>query len=132
MVVCTEKVTNGDFEALTGWSRPISVAQAAYVATPVHGGAQAMRLGITTAMENAWSWSSVQQTVTIPANATEARLRFWWWRGTEEETLSAVAAQALLPQASATSGGVTVRSALTYDQDLQELMLLDGSNPQWR
>jgi hypothetical protein len=88
-----------------------------------------MRLGITAEMSNAMSWSSVQQTVTIPADATRATLRFWWQRGTEETPLSASAAQTLLPQAAETGEGFS-RVELTYDQDLHEIMLLNGANPQ--
>ena len=57
---------------------PNTPRPAAYTAAQVHSGSRAARLGIEDASHNVYSFSSVQQVVTIPVGATGARLSFWY------------------------------------------------------
>jgi hypothetical protein len=75
---CPELIRNGGFETGEGWEMPHTPRPAAYTAAQVHSGSRAARLGIEDASHNVYSFSSVQQVVAIPAEATGARLSFWY------------------------------------------------------
>ncbi|HIP97707.1 MAG TPA: hypothetical protein EYH32_10885, partial [Anaerolineae bacterium] len=55
-----------------------TVHDAAYTEEVARSGARAMRLGIEDAARNLFSYSSVEQRVTIPGDASAARLSFWY------------------------------------------------------
>ena len=71
---CYNLVVNGDFEGAGGWWTNVSPATPAYVAAPNRSG-RAMRLGITE-VPNRYAYSSIEQQITIPADALSAQLRF--------------------------------------------------------
>jgi hypothetical protein len=75
---CPELIRNGGFETGEGWEMPNTPRPAAYTAAQVHSGSRAARLGIEDAAQNLYSYSSVQQVVAIPVEATGARLSFWY------------------------------------------------------
>jgi uncharacterized protein (DUF362 family) len=75
---CPELIRNGGFETGEGWEMPNTPRPAAYTTAQVHSGSRATRLGIEDASHNVYSFSSVQQIVTIPAGATDAQLSFWY------------------------------------------------------
>lgn len=81
---CREGLVDGGFEAGEGWEIVLTAYSAGYVnqpaeyvANPVRSGTGAMRLGIAEG-RNVYSYSAVDQAVTIPAEATAARLSFWY------------------------------------------------------
>ena len=71
---CYDLVINGNFEGAGGWWTNVSPATPAYVAAPNRAG-RAMRLGITE-VPNRYAYSSIEQQITIPADALSAQLRF--------------------------------------------------------
>ena len=78
---CVEALQDPGFETGKGWTILSTAYKAGYVGAAVqsqvvHGGAQALRLGIAQG-EDTFSYSSAEQTVTIPADVTSARLSYW-------------------------------------------------------
>lgn len=71
---CYDLIVNGDFEGSGGWWLHPSPATPTYAPAPDRSG-MAMRLGITEA-PNREAYSSIEQTVTIPADALSAELRW--------------------------------------------------------
>jgi hypothetical protein len=74
---CTERIANGGFESTGDWVIPATVKTAGYSPALAHSGTRSMRAGIVAPDPPLHSYSSFQQTVTIPSNATSATLRFW-------------------------------------------------------
>jgi hypothetical protein len=74
---CFEGVINGGFENIGVWDFPLTAYSAGYSQARVRSGSYAARTGIVNPLDNRYSYSSVQQRVTIPANVTTAALRFW-------------------------------------------------------
>ncbi len=105
---CQDLIQNPGFESRDGWDLPNTPYRSAYVdasgfpsgAGPKEG-QWALRLG-TIQPGDPRSYSSARQVVTLPANATMARLEFWRWTFSTD-----------------TDGG-----------DRQELMLLDPATEQ--
>jgi hypothetical protein len=83
---CPELIRNGGFETDEGWEILHTPRPAAYTTYQVHSGSRTARLGIEDASLNVYSFSSVQQVVTIPAEATGARLSFWYLAQKGEST----------------------------------------------
>lgn len=80
---CREWLLDGGFESGEGWTIVSTAYSAGYVTTPaeyvtnpVRSGQRALRVGIAEGA-NLFSYSSIDQTVTIPAEATSARLSCW-------------------------------------------------------
>jgi hypothetical protein len=69
---------NPGFELDNGWEIPRTVYPAGYSIAYAHGGLRSMRLGIASG-RNVYSYSSAQQTVEIPADATQAVLTFCYY-----------------------------------------------------
>lgn len=69
-------IVNGDFESDGGWIFSVTRHPAGYSTEVVHGGTRAARVGIVDGIDR-YSWSSVWQPVTIPADARRATLTFW-------------------------------------------------------
>ncbi|MCJ7530307.1 MAG: carboxypeptidase regulatory-like domain-containing protein [Anaerolineales bacterium] len=86
---CTQLVVNGDFEANTGWTLPITVYPAGYDSSVtldvtavysiemVHTGSRSVRDGIVDTAKNVYSYSSAWQNATIPLGIKSATLKFW-------------------------------------------------------
>lgn len=75
---CFELIANGGFETNEGWTIPHTVYDAAYTDSVARSGARSMRLGIEDAARDLFSFSSVEQRVVIPGDASTARLSFWY------------------------------------------------------
>jgi uncharacterized lipoprotein YddW (UPF0748 family) len=73
-----ELLCNGGFETIECWTIGNTPRPAAYSTTVVHSGSQSMRLGITD-QNDAQSYSSIYQEVTIPGDAATAMLSFWYY-----------------------------------------------------
>jgi len=71
-------IVNPGFETNAGWSVPQTAYPASYSVSRAHSGVRAMRLGDETASGLA-SYSSVQQTIQIPAEARQANLSFYYF-----------------------------------------------------
>lgn len=69
-------IVNGDFEADTGWTFGRTRHPASYSSQVVHNGARSARLGIVDGPDR-FSYSSIWQEVTIPADARRATLTYW-------------------------------------------------------
>ncbi|UCC87108.1 MAG: S8 family serine peptidase [Anaerolineales bacterium] len=69
-------IVNGDFETDAGWTFGVTRHPAGYSTAVVHGGARAARLGIVDGVDR-YSFSSIWQVVTIPADARRATLNYW-------------------------------------------------------
>jgi N-acetylmuramoyl-L-alanine amidase len=63
-----------DFEGATDWTFN---NLAATVAEPVHGGAQAVRVGISPGTPGSESYSSIMRTLDLPADAESITLTYW-------------------------------------------------------
>lgn len=74
---CRELVTNGDFETTTGWSFGATPRRAAYAANAAHQGNFGARLGIEPPTADAYAYSTVYQTLDLPADAVQITLSFW-------------------------------------------------------
>ncbi len=90
--VCTgaELLTNGGFEDDNAWDFGEDPIPARYTGLQKRSGNRSVRLGNSPdlGMADVYSYSSVKQFVTIPANATVAQLR--WWNLLQSEEPSAV------------------------------------------
>ena len=76
-------IINCGFETDEGWVFGETPRPAAYTTEDAHWGARSVRLGIKPPTTDAYSWSSVCQRITIPANAKSATLSFWYKPFTE-------------------------------------------------
>ena len=75
---CQDLVVDGGFEwDDEAWYIPVA-GRADYSTVYAHGGQRSMRVGIESG-ENVYSYSTVQQTVHVPADAQEAVLSFWYY-----------------------------------------------------
>lgn len=128
---CTEGVLNGGFETLSAWEFPITPYSAGYSQARVRTGSYAARTGIINTWDNRYSYSSVQQRVTIPANATSAVLRFWMYQISGE--VSTMALPEELPEAN-TGAFISEDGALFGSEpmagDVQYALILNSSK-QW-
>jgi hypothetical protein len=71
-------IINCGFETDEGWVFGDTPRPAAYTTEDAHWGARSVRLGIKPPATDAYSWSSIRQRITIPANAASATLSFWY------------------------------------------------------
>lgn len=76
MAACQELLVNGNLEASGGWRFGATPAPGTVVDAPVHAGAFAMRLGISTG-NNTVAYSTAYQTVALPATAEQIVLTYW-------------------------------------------------------
>lgn len=74
---CGNVVANGGFEENTHWQINVNEFPAAYWWGFGHGGSRSMRAGIPEPADNRFSYSSFQQTVSIPSPLASARLGYW-------------------------------------------------------
>jgi len=82
-VSVTELIINGGFENNQGWQLPATEHTAAYSTVQVHSGSRSLRTGIVSGT-NKYSYSTANQTVTIPSGAISARLYLWLYPQTTE------------------------------------------------
>ncbi|MBN1400229.1 MAG: hypothetical protein JXA74_05290, partial [Anaerolineae bacterium] len=75
---CSEQIVNGDLEAQGGWAVLDTAFPARYTSERTRSGAQSMLLGITDPAANAYSYSSVEQTLTLPQEPYIS-LSFWYY-----------------------------------------------------
>jgi hypothetical protein len=81
---CVEGITNGGFESDEDWEIPLTGYPAGYTTAAAYSGGRSMRVGIVEPADDVYSYSSVRQMVTIPADAISATLRFWLYPVSEE------------------------------------------------
>ncbi|MFH1927072.1 MAG: SMP-30/gluconolactonase/LRE family protein [Chloroflexota bacterium] len=82
-VGCWEQIENGGFEDEDGWVILDTDWWAGYATNETHSEARSMRLGIVSG-DNVESYSSVEQTLTLPADATRLHLSFWVYPQSED------------------------------------------------
>ncbi|MEE8392489.1 MAG: PKD domain-containing protein [Anaerolineae bacterium] len=117
----TEEIANGGFEDDSAWEFPVTPYPATYTVAITRTGSRAVRTGIVDPADNVESWSSVQQTVTIPAGVVSSTLRFWLYPITGEPPANLVIPAR--PLASAIE-------RVTLASDRQYVLVLD-ENDQW-
>jgi PKD repeat protein len=89
--VCTttlpSAIVNGGFEEDEGWTIFTTDYPATYTTAITCTGSRALRTGIVDPEDNVESFSSAQQTVTIPSDVVSATLGFWLYTISGEPTL---------------------------------------------
>lgn len=80
---CYPIVINGGFEIRNGWTLGGGPLPPQYVYSPTNSGAWAMQIGNAGLAPTTQAYSSIFQTLSIPANAVSAELSFWVWTFTE-------------------------------------------------
>jgi hypothetical protein len=81
---CSEAIVNGGFEDNAAWIFGNTPRPGRYASEEAYLGHRSVLLGIKPPQSDAYSWSSVRQQVTIPADADVAGLSFWYKPFTEE------------------------------------------------
>lgn len=81
-------IVNGSFEAGGGWSMPVTPRTAGYSGEVAYDGLRSARVGIVND-GNAYSYSSLRQEVTVPADAEVATLSFYRYPVSGESTPAA-------------------------------------------
>ena len=112
---CGDVVSNGGFEKDSTWIFPLTPYQAGYTSSISHGGNRSARTGIARTAENTYSYSSVQQLIKIPSDASSATLRLWLYPVSEEAV-----SKALPPRLANTKFGLT-----SLSNDVQYVLILD-------
>jgi hypothetical protein len=74
---CWNLVVNGGFEGRDGWTINDTPYPASYSTEQHRDGAWSMRLGIPPGGENTYSYSSIDQSVSIPADAESVTWSYW-------------------------------------------------------
>ena len=127
-------VANGGFEENVAWQINSNEFPAAYWWGFGHTGNRSMRAGIPDAADNRFSYSSFQQTVSIPAPVASARLGYWLY----PQTTGTVAVLTPPPVVPTSSLDRTVLSddaqmALLFDQrGTQHVLVFQRENTgQW-
>jgi len=86
-VPCSNIVLNGGFETRSDWLLPVTAYSADYSIDQAKSGSWSMRAGILNPIYNRYSYSSIQQDVTILGDVTSANLEFWLFPQTGESIL---------------------------------------------
>lgn len=121
-------IVNAGFEYDNGWHFPVTAYPARYSTEEKHTGARSALIGIRSLADNKFSYSSIQQTVTIPSDAISVTLALWWNAASGEGDLpGGIAASSRVAQAAAR--GVGRAPAIQPDEglagDRQYVLLLD-------
>jgi hypothetical protein len=87
---CDDLIDNSGFEKTRSWDIPITVYPASYSTDRAHSGSRSMRTGIVSAYDNQYSYSDAGQWVTIPGNATSAKLYLWEYSSSSEYAMLAL------------------------------------------
>ena len=80
---CYDIVVNGSFETQSAWVLGPNPLPPAYVSNLPRTGAWAMQVGNADQSSSIEAFSTVRQTLTIPANALSAEVSFWVWTFSE-------------------------------------------------
>jgi len=119
---CVEGITNGGFESGGDWEIPLTAYPAGYTTAVAHSGSRSMRVGIVEPADNAYSYSSARQAMTIPAGAISATLRFWLYSLSGEPPADpAFLAHPLAPAIEKASLSDDAQYVLVLDQDNQRI-----------
>ncbi|MGQ9517809.1 MAG: hypothetical protein ACUVT1_11130 [Anaerolineae bacterium] len=137
---CADIIQNGSFETMDVWQVGPTPWPARYSTTNVHSGARSMRSGIEPAEPDRVTESSFYQRITIPADATNVTLAFWYLPFTQETPATAAdwreVSWAGYDPRRAIAGEPMIRpeamtqrdaSAYWYAHDWQEVLVLDSS-----
>jgi hypothetical protein len=132
----TELIVNGGFENNSGWVIPVTEYKAGYSLTQAHSGSRSMRTGIVASADNRYSYSSTSQAITIPSNATTARLYIWLFPQTTEAmtALSAEFQAGEKPNFSEATESSDAQYVLILDQNgnvLETLIWMRSDNRYW-
>jgi hypothetical protein len=74
---CQELIQNGSFEDDTAWAIGVTPRPARYATDQAHSGNRSLLLGLKPGESDVNSYSSVRQTITVPAAIGSATLTFW-------------------------------------------------------
>ncbi len=77
--VCQERIENGGFETDDAWVISATPRPARYTNERAHNGSRSMLLGIKPGEPDVRSYSSVRQTISLPATTYTATLTFWYY-----------------------------------------------------
>jgi photosystem II stability/assembly factor-like uncharacterized protein len=123
---CEDRLVNGGFEVDAAWEFPITPRTAGYSETVALSGRRSARTGIV-APPDAYSYSSIRQTLTIPAGVTSAVLNYAWYPLSAEPPLSAsVSAEPAPELIQAIAQGILPDDAFAGDWQYALLLNADG------
>ncbi len=130
---CTERIVNGGFENNSGWQININEYPAAYSSAVVHAGSWAMRTGIVNPADNRYSYSSIQQAVTIPDSAGNVTLRFWLHPLTTGSAAARLDPPPIIPTSSESDIQLSddAQMVLLYNHAGQHTLLFQRQNTGW-
>jgi DNA-binding beta-propeller fold protein YncE len=74
---CQELIQNGSFEEDAAWAIGITPRQARYTTANAHSGGRSMLLGFQPGEGDVTSYSSVRQSIALPAGSHSTTLSFW-------------------------------------------------------
>ena len=124
---CEDRLVNGGFEVDAAWEFPPTPRTAGYSETVALSGRRSARTGIV-APPDAYSYSSIRQTLTIPAGVTNAVLNYAWYPISAEPPLAASASAEPAPELiQAIAQGVLPEDAFAGDWQYALLLNADGS-----
>lgn len=87
---CANYFINPDFETYTGWEIPVTRYPARYSMALAHTGVQSIRTGITNPDVNVYSYSDAFQEVTIPSDATYAKVGAYLYHLSDEASATSL------------------------------------------
>jgi hypothetical protein len=76
---CGDYIANGGYETDAAWYIPTTAYSAGYSTTIYRSGYRGMRTGIYYASHNTYSYSDVNQTITLPSSLSSAKLAFYMY-----------------------------------------------------
>ena len=122
---CVNLIANGGFESDAAWQINNTVYPAGFVTFPVYSGARALRAGIVHPPHNVYSYSSAQQTITIPAGPAAVTLRYQLF-ATTTGTRAKLTPPAIVPTSPLDRAQLTddVQMVLLFDSAGQQHVLL--------
>ena len=113
---CVEVVVNGSFEIDNAWEIPGTAYPARYSTAQARYGSRSIQVGIVETAEDEYSYSSTQQSISIPAGEVSASLRFWLYTVSDEpEIRASLPIPSFAPQA-------------MLAEDAQYVLLFDEAN----
>lgn len=123
-ISCGELLSNGGFESQTAWQINLNEYVAGYSTTQAYAGNHSMRIGIVDGIDNRFSYSSVEQAVTIPADALSVKLEYWIYPQSTD-LVRGMAVSAPMPAQSLTRRSVNWDDGYT---DAQYTLIIDAHN----
>ena len=119
---CTDLIVNGGFEDNDGWQINANAFPARYVISPVYSGLRAMQIGIVRPQDNVYSYSSIQQTLFIPAGPPSVALSFQLFATTTGTRAAALTPPPVVP--------TSPLDRAKLSDDVQMVLLFDSSGQQ--